>query len=71
MTDKDFSELQDLIIKLQTIAKKASKSNQIFKKYHSSSLELLDKTPSHLSNLISGLRVIEKKSINQLRFQES
>jgi len=70
MTNKEFSQLQDLISKLQNTAEKAHKSNQTFRKYHSSSLELLNKIPDHLNSLIHGLNMIEKSPINKSESQK-
>jgi len=65
MTDKEFSQLQDLITKLKNMTEKAYESDETFRKYHSFSLELLNRLPEHLSSLIHGLNVVKNSPINQ------
>jgi len=64
MTDKEFSQLQNLVTKLQSTAEQASRADQTFKRYHLSSLDLLEELPAHLSQLKYALKVVENNPVN-------
>jgi len=74
MTDKEFVQLQTLISKLQDTVHHASKVDQTFKRYHFTSVELLNNLPDQLNNLRNGINVTQqafKKSVNKSKSKES
>jgi len=56
MNKHDFATLQSLLEKLNTAASKAAQTDLSFKKYHASSMHVLQNLPGHLYQLEQGLR---------------
>lgn len=68
MDSSDFIELQILIAKLKIVSRKAASTDKAFKKYHQSSIAVLETIPQHLTSLQQGLSIvkpIQKEEINQ------
>ena len=63
MNGEDFKKLNGLLAKLETATEKAVTTDGTFKRYHTSSVELLKNLPEHLRSLEQGLTTA--KIINQ------
>jgi len=55
MNHEDFIKLNGLLAKLDAATEKAVSTDGAFKKYHTSSVELLKHLPEHLRSLEQGL----------------
>jgi len=56
MNQDDFTKLHGLLAKLDLVAKKAANIDGTFKKYHTSSIEVLKDLPIHLKQIEQGLK---------------
>jgi len=56
MNQEDFIKLHGLLAKLDVAAKKAVSTDNTFKKYHTSSIEVLKQLPVHLRQIEQGLK---------------
>lgn len=63
MNHEDFIKLNGLLSKLDLATEKAVATDGTFKKYHTSSIEILKQIPEHLRSLEQGLTTA--KIINQ------
>jgi len=63
MNHDDFIKLNGLLAKLDVATEKAATTDGTFKKYHTSSIEILKQIPEHLRSLEQGLTTA--KIINQ------
>ena len=56
MTGHDFNRLMGLLAKLNSATNLAVQRDGSFRKYHTSSLEVLNDLPTHLKRIEQGLR---------------
>lgn len=56
MNHEDFIKLHGLLAKLDIAARKAASTDGTFKKYHTSSIKVLNDLPVHLRQIEQGLK---------------
>ncbi len=56
MNQEDFIKLHGLLAKLDVAAKKAATTDNTFRKYHNTSIEVLKQLPVHLRQIEQGLK---------------
>ena len=56
MNSHDFNRLLGLLAKLDAATNRAVQTDGSFRKYHTSSIEMLNEMPQHLKRLEQGLR---------------
>lgn len=59
MESNDYIELQILLAKLKKATRKAAITDKSFKKYHQSSIDVLETIPQHFTALQQGLSIVQ------------